>query len=105
MPIPSTNPELVENPDSYSADSPYGVLNEFFVAHQDEIVEVEVLPSALAPTEGLVLKDGINLGVPKKVLVQAYLTARTTLFAHQTNLSIDTVSIHFPKEKRRPLLS
>ena len=58
----------------------YDALNDFFKAHEDVKVEIEILPSALAPIGALILQDGINIGIPKKVLVQAYLKARTIFF-------------------------
>ena len=58
----------------------YDALNDFFKAHEDVAVEIEILPSALAPNDTLILRDGINIGVPKKVLVQAYLKARSIFF-------------------------
>ena len=70
----------------------YDALNDFFKAHEDVIVEIEILPSALAPTDALTLQDGTNIGVPKKVLVQAYLKARTIFFLQDGSSSSKTVS-------------
>ena len=58
----------------------YDALNDFFKAHEDVAVEIEIIPPALAPNDALILQDGINIGVPKKVLVQAYLKARSIFF-------------------------
>ena len=73
-------------------DASYEALQEFFKTHQDELVEIEVLPPALAPVEGFLLQDGKYLGVPKRVLVQAFLTARNIFLANKTNLSLQSVS-------------
>lgn len=58
----------------------YNALNDFFAAHEDDVVEIEMLPSAIQPTNGLLMQDGLNLGVPKKVLVAAYVRARQLFF-------------------------
>lgn len=77
-----------------SADAPYDILNRFFKSNRDRIIELEVLPQALAPAEGCILQDGtnlcVNLGVPKKVLIKAYLTARQIFFQNRNNFSIDS---------------
>ena len=70
----------------------YDALNDFFKAHEDVTVEIEILPSALAPTDTLILQDGINIGIPKKVLVQAYLNARTIFFLQDGSLPSKAVS-------------
>ena len=70
----------------------YDALNDFFKAHEDVIVEIEILPSALAPTNALTLQDGTNIGIPKKVLVQAYLKARTIFFLQDGSSSSKAVS-------------
>ena len=70
----------------------YDALNDFFKAHEDVAVEIEILPSALAPTDTLVLEDGINIGIPKEVLVQAYLKARTIFFLQDESSPSKAVS-------------
>ncbi|OCL01423.1 hypothetical protein AOQ84DRAFT_9328 [Glonium stellatum] len=58
----------------------YDALNDFFKAHENIVVEIEILPSALVSDDTLLLQDGINIGITKKVLAQAYLKARTVFF-------------------------
>lgn len=70
----------------------YDALNDFFKAHEDVTVEIEILPSALAPSDTLVLQDGINIGIPKEVLVQAYLKARTIFFLQDASSPSKAVS-------------
>jgi hypothetical protein len=81
-------PDVKREPNLQAA--PYVILNKFFDSHQDETVELEVLPQALTPAEGSVLQDGRSLGVPKKVLVEAYLVARQVFLQNRSNLSIDS---------------
>jgi hypothetical protein len=58
----------------------YSALNNFFSMYENEVVEIEMLPPAIQPTDGLLMQDGLNLGVPKKVLVAAYLKAKELFF-------------------------
>jgi hypothetical protein len=58
----------------------YNALNSFFFSHEDEVVEIEMLPPAIQPVDGLVMQDAHNLGIPKKVLVAAYIKARQLFF-------------------------
>ena len=67
-------------PGSELQEQAYNALNAFFNVHQDEVVEIEILPPAIQPTDGLLMNDGLNLGVPKKVLVLAYVEAKRTFF-------------------------
>ena len=68
----------------------YSALNNFFSAHESEVVEIEMLPPAIQPTDGLLMQDGLNLGVPKKVLVAAYVKARQLFFE---GIKVETTSI------------
>jgi hypothetical protein len=68
----------------------YSALNNFFSAHESEVVEIEILPPAIQPTDGLLMQDGLNLGVPKKVLVAAYVKARQLFFE---GIKVETTSI------------
>jgi hypothetical protein len=54
----------------------YEALSRYLEAHQRQIMEIEVLPPAIKPPDGLLMKDGLNLGVPKKILALAFAEAR-----------------------------
>lgn len=56
-------------------------LNQYFKDHENETVQIEILPPALEPLGGISLQDGVNLGVPKKTLALAYVEARQQFFA------------------------
>ncbi|KAF2642344.1 hypothetical protein P280DRAFT_467710 [Massarina eburnea CBS 473.64] len=58
----------------------YDHLDAFFTAHQDEVVEIEILPSGFDPTDGFSMQQGIHIGIPKKVLRLAFLDARSRFF-------------------------
>lgn len=47
-----------------------------------DILEFEVLPKALQGTGDDILRDGRCIGVPKPLLVQAFLTARDVVLGH-----------------------
>lgn len=59
----------------------YNALNNYFNAHTDEVVEIEILPPSHEPVGSLILEDGPNLGLAKKILVLAFLHARHLFFA------------------------
>lgn len=56
-------------------------LTEFFKEHQDEVPEIEILPDAMQPPEGIVMQDGLSIGVPKKILALAFVEAKKLFFA------------------------
>jgi hypothetical protein len=58
----------------------YESLSKYFQEHEDEVVEIEVLPPAIQPPDGILMQDGLNLGVPKKILALAYVEARHRFF-------------------------
>ncbi|KAF1839147.1 hypothetical protein BDW02DRAFT_229015 [Decorospora gaudefroyi] len=63
----------------------YESLSKYFQEHEDEVIEIEILPPAIQPPEGVLMQDGLSLGVPKKVLALAYLEARQRFFDNRTS--------------------
>ncbi|KAF1967632.1 protein prenylyltransferase [Bimuria novae-zelandiae CBS 107.79] len=63
----------------------YTALNAYLTAHAHEVVEIEILPPALEPSDSLLLEDGANLGLPKKVLALAYVHARHVFFENKAS--------------------
>lgn len=59
----------------------YNALNDYFTEHQDEIVEIEILSPAIRPPDGVLMQDGLNIGVPKTVLALAFVRAKQLFFA------------------------
>ncbi|KAF2794916.1 protein prenylyltransferase [Melanomma pulvis-pyrius CBS 109.77] len=82
-------------------DQAYDALSEFFSVHEDEVVEIEILPPAIQPTDGLLMMDGLNVGVPKKILVLAYVKARQLFFA---SIQVDGTSLQALDASRVMLL-
>ena len=79
-------------PSSELQEQAYNALNAFFKVHQDEVVEIEILPPAIQPTDSLLMNDGLNLGVPKKVLVLAYVEAKRIFFRYINDKADASVS-------------
>lgn len=60
----------------------YERLSSYLREHEDHVCEIEVLPPAVQPPDGILMHDGLNIGVPKKILVLAYIEARRQFFCH-----------------------
>lgn len=54
----------------------YATLSKCFREHEDEVLEIEILPPAFVPTDCILLQDGLNLGLPKKAFALAYMEAQ-----------------------------
>lgn len=70
-----SNPSAIEQ-QQYAYES----LCRYFDEHENEVIEIEVLPPAIEPPDGILLQDGSSLGIPKKVLAFAFLAARRAFF-------------------------
>lgn len=67
----------------------YKAIINAFESHQNVTLELEILPSAVAVPEGeLILQDGRCIGIPKKVLVHAFIRARALFFECRLHRSI-----------------
>jgi hypothetical protein len=70
----------------------YESLSKYLQEHTDAVVEIEILPPAIQPPDGITMQDGSSLGVPKKVLALAYLEARQRFFMHKQALDAFTIA-------------
>jgi hypothetical protein len=61
----------------------YESSSKYLREHEDEVVEIEILPPAIAPPDGILMQDGLYLGVPKKILALAYVEARQQFFENR----------------------
>lgn len=61
----------------------YQRLSAYLQEHQDHVCEIEVLPPAVQPPDGILMYDGLNLGIPKKILVLAFIEARQIFLHHK----------------------
>ena len=68
----------------------YESLCRYLDEHENEVIEIEILPPALAPTDGVLMQDGSSLGIPKKALALAFLAARRIFFDNKDNDRLDT---------------
>jgi hypothetical protein len=80
----------------------YESLCRYFDEHENEVIEIEILPPAIETTEGeALMQDGSSLGVPKEALVLAFLAARKTFFDNRDNgptdpkVQKDTLPMYF----------
>lgn len=73
----------------------------YFDEHENEVIEIEILPPAIEPTDGVLMQDGSSLGIPKKVLALAFLAARQAFFDNKDNsrtdpkVQKDTLTMYF----------
>ena len=74
----------------------YDALNDYFMAHEDEVVEIEILPPAIKPVNGVLMIDRLNMGIPKSILTLAYLHARQLFFENRSggDGSVSSVYLH-----------
>ncbi|KAF1960450.1 hypothetical protein CC80DRAFT_294079 [Byssothecium circinans] len=72
----------------------YNNLNTFFTAHQDAPVEIEILLPCFEPEDGLSMQDGPNIGIPKEILVLAFLEARARFFRALSRNQEDEVHVY-----------
>lgn len=61
-----------------TTENAYQELARIFRSRDSRILEVEILPPQLGP----LLQDGCSIGITKKYLVQAFVTARCIFFKH-----------------------
>ncbi|KAF2662246.1 hypothetical protein K491DRAFT_700524 [Lophiostoma macrostomum CBS 122681] len=58
----------------------YEELNGFFSNCEDHVVEIAILPPAIEPPDGFLMRDGSNVGISKKILALAFVEARQRFF-------------------------
>jgi hypothetical protein len=78
---PNTSPSPATTTTAALQIHAYNTLAAFFNTHAAEVVEIEILPPCFEPEDGICMQDGLNIGIPKKILVLAYLEARTRFFS------------------------
>ncbi|KAH7094790.1 hypothetical protein FB567DRAFT_13443 [Paraphoma chrysanthemicola] len=75
----------------------YDALIKYFKVYEKQVVEIEVLPPAIQPPDGILLEDGHCLGVPKKVLALAYMEARSRFFANSKDIDYYHIAMEATK--------
>ncbi|CAO2658644.1 Nn.00g063670.m01.CDS01 [Neocucurbitaria sp. VM-36] len=75
----------------------YEALSKYFQEHEDEVVEIEILPPAFEPSRGILMQEGLNLGVPKKILALAYVEGRQRFFKEMYDSSLASTVVQATK--------
>ncbi|KZM20703.1 hypothetical protein ST47_g8184 [Ascochyta rabiei] len=75
----------------------YESLSRYFEEHEDEVIEIEILPPAILPPDGVLMQDGSSLGIQKKSLAFAFLAARQAFFDNKTNSQVDPKALQATK--------
>ncbi|KMP08462.1 hypothetical protein CIRG_08142 [Coccidioides immitis RMSCC 2394] len=65
-----------EIPQMSDSENIYQSLSKLFVGRNEQIYDIEILPSGFGP----LLQDGTNIGITKRALAQAFLIARKAFF-------------------------
>ena len=60
----------------------YDVLTKYFSDYEDEVLNIEILPPAFPPPDGICMQEDFNLGLPKEILALAFLEARRRFLAN-----------------------
>jgi hypothetical protein len=79
----------------------YTVLTTYLITHQDDILSIEILPPALPPPDGICMQDGLDIGIPKKILALAFLEARKRFHANLSDGPSSDVKPPFQPSKNR----
>ncbi|KAH7401640.1 hypothetical protein BKA66DRAFT_405521 [Pyrenochaeta sp. MPI-SDFR-AT-0127] len=75
----------------------YEALRDYFQAHEADVVEIEILPPAIQPPNGILMQDGLSLGIPKKILALAYMEARQQFFENKAATDRASVALQATK--------
>ncbi|KAJ4994239.1 hypothetical protein SVAN01_00068 [Stagonosporopsis vannaccii] len=75
----------------------YETLCCYFDEHENEVIEIEILPPAIEPPTGSFMQDGSSLGIPKKALAAAFLSAREAFFDNKDNGPTDSKALQATK--------
>lgn len=70
----------------------YETLSKYFLEHEDEVITIEILPPAIQPPDGILMQEGLCLGVAKKALALAYVEARQRFFANRQGRAQSTMT-------------
>jgi hypothetical protein len=68
----------------------YNVLTTYLQDYADRVLSIEILPEFLQPPDGICMREGLKLAIPKKTLALAFIEARKRFLANK-NDPISTV--------------
>jgi hypothetical protein len=70
-------------------DGAYNALRQLFEDNLERKLEIEILPPAISPPDtSFFIQDELSIGIPKKVLVSAFLRARE-IFANRNQIIVE----------------
>ncbi|KAH8730191.1 hypothetical protein GQ44DRAFT_483146 [Phaeosphaeriaceae sp. PMI808] len=75
----------------------YETLSSHLQAYNDQVITLEVLPSAFQPPDGLLIHDGLFVGIPKKILALSFLEARKRFFNNIKNSDSQSLALNATK--------
>jgi hypothetical protein len=76
----------VSNGQNEAQDAAYYALERIFSAKIDKVLDIEILPSSAdVPAGQLFFEDELGVGIPKKLLVAAFVKAREIFAARSIN--------------------
>ncbi|EUC50069.1 hypothetical protein COCMIDRAFT_82996 [Bipolaris oryzae ATCC 44560] len=70
----------------------YISLTEYFQEHDNEVVEITILPPSVQPPDGVLIQEGSSLGISKKALTLAYMEARRLFFENRQSNDPSTIN-------------
>lgn len=63
------------------------IITDVFHKHQNDVLELEILGSAIPLPEGhMILEDGLCIGIPKKFLAAAFIEARQVFLRRKEDI-------------------
>jgi hypothetical protein len=82
------------NNQSEAQNAAYDALERMFSGNVDKVLDIEILPSSADVPDGqLFFEDELGVGIPKKVLVAAFVKARDIFAARSTNTHDQSYSV------------
>jgi len=74
----------------------FNALQCMFSDNKDNVLEIEILPSSFVFPEGqILLQEDLSIGIPKKVLVTAFLRAREVFAVRSSSLGEKSYEVSF----------
>ncbi|EMD60144.1 hypothetical protein GGP41_009537 [Bipolaris sorokiniana] len=70
----------------------YTSLTEYFQEHDNEVIEIAILPPSVQPPDGVLIQEGSSLGISKKALILAYMEARGLFFGKRQSNDPSTIN-------------
>ncbi|KAF2185643.1 hypothetical protein K469DRAFT_575614 [Zopfia rhizophila CBS 207.26] len=90
------------NPDDAASfklqDCAFNALDEYFKAHEDEVVEIEILPPGIHQASDILMQEGLNVGIPRQILILGYVKAKRIFLetfntVHHSELALEASKI------------